>query len=197
MSPGAEALSKLNSPRVDTRRAERRALTLASFDDLARELDRIEHAARPDGEGLRVTGNWSAGQILEHIAKAIERSMDGFSAPPASTRPAPRGLTALSDRPVHARAIDAERALRATLLAHPFSPDSPGFALPGEINPALYVWTNDGAARLRVALARIRDGHPMARSSPTIGPLSQEEWAAVHLRHAALHLSFIILGQWR
>ena len=197
MSTGADALSKLNSPRVDTRRAERRALTLASFDDLARELDRIEHAARPEGDGLRVTGNWSAGQILEHIAKAIERSMDGFSTLPASMRPAPRGLTALSDRPAHARALAAEHSLRATLLADSFSPDSPGFSLPREIDPAMYVWTNDGAARLRVALARIRDGHPMAKPSPTIGPLSQEEWAALHLRHAALHLSFIILGQWR
>ena len=197
MPTGADALRQLNTPRVDTRRAERRALSLASFDDLAREVDRIERASDPAGEGLRFTGNWSAGQIFEHIAMAIERSMDGFGALPASARPAPRALIAIAERSAHARALQAERTLRAALLSGPMSPAGPSIALPGELEPAEHVWTRDGAARLRVALSRLRDGHPMNKPSPTIGPLSPDEWTVLHLRHAALHLSFIILGQWR
>ena len=180
MTTGAIALSALNTPRVDTRSAQRRDASPTSFDDLAREVDRIELCSTPDGSGLRVTGNWSAGQILEHLAKSIERSMDGFGALPLTPR-----------------AVQSQRARRAALLSGPMSPAGPSIALPGEIDPAEHVWTRDGAARLRVALSRIRDGHPMNRPSPTIGPLAPSDWASLHLRHAALHLSFIILGQSR
>ena len=197
MTGGAEALAGLTTPRVDTRGAERRALAIATLDDLAREVDRIEHAARPEGEGLRVTGNWSAGQIMIHIARLIERSMDGFGALPVSERPIPTGFRAIAVKAQRAGDAAAERSLRERALAAPMVPYGLSAALPGEIDPPVQAWTPDGAARLRSTLGRIRAGHPMDKPSPTMSRLSQEEWATVHLRHAELHLSFIILGQHR
>lgn len=197
MTGGATALAGLTAARVDTRRAERRSLTIATLDDLAREVDRVEQAARPEGEGLRVTGNWSAGQIMIHIARLIERSMDGFGALPVSEHPIPAGLRAIAAKAQRAGDVAAERALRERVLAGPMVAGGPSAALPGEIDPPVQAWTHDGAAHLRSVLGRIRAGHPMDKPSPTMGRLSQEEWKALNLRHAELHLSFIILGQRR
>lgn len=197
MTGGAEALAGLSTARVDTRRAERRSLAISTLDDLARELDRIEHAARAEGEGLRVTGNWSAGQIMIHLARLIERSMDGFGALPVSEHPIPTGLRAIAAKAQRAGDVAAERALRERALAAPMVPCGPSAALPGEIDPPVQAWTPDGAAHLRSVLGRMRAGHPMDKPSPTMGRLSSEDWTAIHLRHAELHLSFIILGQRR
>jgi hypothetical protein len=197
MTAAAEALVRLTTPRVDARRAERRKLTLATLDDLFGEVDRVEQASRPGAEGLRVTGNWSAGQIMAHLARLVERSLDGFGAPPASERPSPSGLRALAARAELAAEVAAERHLRAALLSGTMQPGGPGVALPGELDPPVQVWTIDGAARLRNALERLRHRHPMDKPSPTIGRLSDAEWTTIHLRHAELHLSFIILGQSR
>lgn len=197
MTGGAEALARLTTARVDTRRAERRSLDLATLDDLAREADRIEHAARAEGEGLRVTGNWSAGQIMIHVARLIERSMDGFGALPISEHPIPTGLRAIAAKAQRAGDVAAERAARERMLAASWQPCGPSPALPGEIDPPVQAWTPDGAAHLRVVLGRIRAKHPMDKPSPTLGRLSADEWLAIHLRHAELHLSFIILGERR
>ncbi len=197
MTAGAQALAGLTTARVDTRSAERRPLALATPDDLARETDHIESCSRPDGEGIRVTANWSAGQIMDHLARLIERSMDGFGAAPASERPTPSGLRAIAARAELATEVAAERSLRDSVLTGIMRPAGPSVALPGELDPPALFWTGDGAARLRIALQRIRDRHPMDKPSPTIGRLTEHEWTTIHLRHAELHLSFIILGQSR
>ena len=83
------------------------------------------------------------------------------------------------------------------MLSLPLAPGGPSVAHPGDIDPPMQVWTPDGAAHLRTALNRIRESHPLDKPSPTIGPLTQEEWTTFHFRHAALHLSFILFGQRR
>src|SRR5262245_13762660 len=116
MSAGADAMKRLDTAFVDTRRAQRRAVALASFDELAREVERVERASRPDGEGLRVTGNWSAGQILEHLGKTIEKSMDGFAAAPASEGALPSGLARIAARVGRSQAAADESLLKVRLL---------------------------------------------------------------------------------
>ena len=178
MTTGAEALRHLTTPRIDTRTSQRRAVAIPSWDVLAQEVDRVERAAAPDGEGLRVTGNWSAGQILDHVARAIERSMDGFVGP-HPVRPGTNGA--------------AERKSR--MLSLPLAPAGPSIACAGDIEPPVQVWTPDGAAHIRTALNRVRENHPLDKPSPMVGPLTQQEWTTFHLRHAALHLSFIVFGE--
>ncbi len=194
---GADALKSLKTPWIDTRHAQRRDVRVASLDDIVAELDRIEPAAAPDGMGLRVTGNWSVGQILEHLAIAMERSMDGFGALPESAGAMPNGLAKLAAKAQRKRALDREHRLRSRLLTHAMSPGGPSVGSDGELAPPAQSWTPHGAARLRAAIRRVRDGHAMERPSPTAGPMTREEWMAYHLRHAALHLSFIVLGEWR
>jgi hypothetical protein len=193
---GADALKGLRTARVDTRAAERRRVRVENWDDVRAEIDRIERASQTEGEGLRVTGNWSAGQILVHIARAIERSMDGFGGPPESDRIRAATAAGRGDRVALARALSAEGSLKSRLLSHIHQPGGESIAGPGEIDPPAQAWTNEGAARLRGAIERVRMGQPMNRPSPTAGPFSAQEWETFHWRHAALHLSFVVLGEW-
>ncbi len=186
MTAGSDALKQLDGPRVDTRRALRRAVRIACWDDLAREVERVERASRPppEGSGVRVTGNWSVGQILDHLARTIERSMDGFGPVTQATPESSRDGTAQHQR-------------KSRMLTLPMSVNGPSVALPGQIDPAMQMWTNDGAARLLGAIKRVRDKHPMDKPSPTLGAMTNAEWETFHLRHAELHLSFVVLGEWR
>lgn len=190
-----DALAGLRGPRVDTRSCERRAVVIADVEAMACEVDRVERASRPGGAGLRVTGNWSAGQLMVHVARLIERSMDGFGAAPASERPVPRGVRSVAARAARSRDATLEQEVRATLVGCAMLPGGASAAGAGEVEPPALVWTQDGAAALRTAIVRIREQHPMDKPSPTVGRLTHEEWLRVHLRHAALHFSFILVGR--
>jgi hypothetical protein len=194
MTAASDALKHLTTPRVDASAAPRRSVVVGSWDDLSCEVERVERASRPDGEGLRVTGNWSAGQILEHLARTIERSIDGFGAAPPTppTPPTVRGARLFGRR---GAPEDVYRKSRALTL--PMSPGSESAAAPGEIDPAAQVWTRDGAARLGAAIRRAREGHAMDKPSPTLGRMTRADWETFHFRHAALHLSFVAFGEWR
>src|SRR5262245_57111445 len=62
---------------IDTSRVTgRREVRLATLDDLLADLARVETAAA-DGR-LRTLGNWSAAQVVQHIGKLFEFSLDGF-----------------------------------------------------------------------------------------------------------------------
>lgn len=61
---------------IDTRKAQRRELAFHCTGCLKSDLAQIEAADRAGT--LRVTGNWTAGEILDHVAKTIEFSIDGF-----------------------------------------------------------------------------------------------------------------------
>ena len=49
--------------------------------------------------------------------------------------------------------------------------------------------TDDGLRRFREAFTRLRQTAP-TKSNPVFGPLTHEQWIALNLRHAELHLSF-------
>jgi hypothetical protein len=40
--------------------------------------------------------------------------------------------------------------------------------------------------------SRAPTGELMLSANPSMGPLSHDEWIQVHLRHAELHLSFLV-----
>lgn len=194
MTSAGDMTRGLSTPRVDTRRVRRRPVRLAAWSDLAAELERVQSASRAAAQGtgaFRVLGNWSAGQILQHLATTIERSMDGFRAPAAWEIPSGSGVEKLVGYPDRARRRDGVAMARAKLLGHEHDPAGPSVGGAGELDPWAQVWTDDGVALLRRSLDRVHAGHRMERPSPTIGPLSPDEWARFHLRHAELHLSFI------
>src|SRR5262245_1845317 len=54
----------------------RRTVRLATIGDLLAEVDQVVLAA--SAGRVRPLGNWSAAQVLQHLAKLIEFSFDGF-----------------------------------------------------------------------------------------------------------------------
>ena len=159
----------------NTTSLRRRALRLESVDDLATELDRIV-AVHYAGH-LHANGNWTPAQILEHLAKLIEFSYEGF--PFRASWPL-RVVSHVAKWVAWKRFVDLAM--------------QPGWSLRGgaaALLPDPWADFDVAAARLRAALWRIRRGDPMRQPSPWEGALTHEQWVYVHLRHAELHLSFL------
>ena len=58
----------VNTAKVDARRK----LDFKSFDELLTDADRMSHG------DVKTLGNWSPGQIFQHLANAFNCSIDGF-----------------------------------------------------------------------------------------------------------------------
>jgi hypothetical protein len=165
---------------VDTRFVKgRRAVSLETIDELEAEVDRIM-AAATEGK-LKTLGNWSAGQILWHIGRLIEFSIDGF---PFCYR---RGLQWLT--PI-LRWISWR-----CLISLAFRP---GFRNPSEaaaLEPDPAIALDAAAGYLRQQIGRIRSGERMTKMCSLDGAYSHEQWIYIQLRHAELHLSYLALTQ--
>lgn len=160
---------------VNTGQVERRSLRLATLADLTAEVNRVVRAA--ESGGLRTTGNWAAGQILQHVGKLMRFSLDGFPfAVPWPTRLLCRVLKWVSWPYLIRLAFRPGREIPAGAAA---------------LRPDDEVTVADAAAFLLGQVARIQGGERLTRPSPWEGPISHEQWVEAHLRHAKLHLSFI------
>jgi hypothetical protein len=157
---------------VDTARlAGRRDLHFQSLDDILAEVDRIANCSR-----VGTLGNWSAGQIFEHVARVMDRSIDGFD----------------SRLPAILRFI-LGRTMKSRMLNRPMAA---GFKLPEKAGAELIAPATsleDGLAHIRKAIRRLHT-EPARVPSPFLGPLSREEWDRLHCRHAELHFSFLVPG---
>lgn len=159
---------------VNTKQAERRELLYTSIDDLRSDLDRLD-AAHAAGT-LRTTGNWSAGQAMEHCSILAECAIEGFpSSPPALVR----WLCIV---------LLKKKALRGG------SPPA-GFKIPKQaafLEPGEGTTYEEGAARLRRVFDRVTTGGERFRQdSPVFGKLSHDEWVRLQLGHSSLHMSFV------
>jgi hypothetical protein len=145
----------------------RRKLDYASYQDLLADADRI-------GSGpVRALGNWSAGQIFRHLALAYNASIDGFN----MTFPFPLRIVAR---------LFKRRLLRSAMPA--------GIKLPAAGQKALIptpTSTEEGLTELRAAVARLQR-EPQRAPNPILGPITKEEWDQLHLKHASLHMSFLV-----
>jgi hypothetical protein len=154
---------------------DRRSLRFASFAELAEEVERLSRAA--EHGTLRTTGNWSVGQILQHLGKTMQFSFDGF--------PFKAAL------PARLMSKIFKHLMWKGLLNLMFKP---GHQLPpsaGAMLPADTVSVTDGAALLLAQIQRVQAGAPMTQPHPFLGSLTQAQWTDIHLCHAAAHLSFI------
>ncbi len=155
---------------VDTGKVtERRHLHFASLDDVLAEVDSLARVRE-----LRTLGNWSAGQVFQHLAVAFTCSIDGFH----FRLPAPvRFLFRLF--------------LKRTFLTKPMKP---GFRLPARAAKQLVappISQEEGLHSLRQAIHRLQTEERRA-INPVVGKLTREEWDQLHCRHAELHLSFLV-----
>jgi len=145
----------------------RRTLDYASFQELLADADRISTAP------VKALGNWSAGQIFRHLARAYNGSIDGFTV----------------TFPWYLRLMAA--LFRNKLITGPMPP---GFNLPADGAKALApgpTSTEDGLAELRAAVARL-EREPQRATHPMFGSLNKEQWNKIHLKHASLHMSFLV-----
>jgi hypothetical protein len=148
--------------------AGRRKVSYASLQDVVADAERLSAAK------VTTLGNWSAGQVFQHLAAAYNGSIDGLP----------------GKFPWHIRLVAnlfKNRLLRGAMPA--------GIEVPADLAKAVMpnpTSTEAGLAELRAAVARLeRDPH-RARH-PLFGDMSHEQWNQVHLNHAALHMSFLTL----
>ncbi len=152
--------------------ANRRKPRFNSIDDLRAEIERI--VAADEAGQLRLAGNWTAGQVLGHLAAWINYAYDGF--------------------PVKQAPWFIRVYLRMKLKSYLRDKMPAGVKIPGVEGGTTGIellTTADAAAKLRRALDRLASNEPAPHNSPAFGKLDHEQSIALNLRHAELHLSFL------
>ena len=147
----------------------RRQLQFADFSQLLAEADRVAHSPS------RTLGNWSVGQILDHLGDSANCPFDGYGGFKASW---------------FLRRLVVPFIKNNVLI----KPMSPGIRLPKSATALLPRPDADPVeayAKLQKALARFGVEHPQY-DHPLLGSLALQEWVALTLRHAEMHLSFVI-----
>lgn len=139
------------------------------FESLPEILRHVEGCGRGPVE---TTGNWSAGQIVQHIAEAIAHSIDGYDVKASATHRA------------------RSRLMKSRFLRKGFPT---GITLPDEMSHLL----PDDDAGWDAAVANLRaeveraETVTLAADHPFLGKLSDAEWRQFHCRHAELHFGFL------
>jgi hypothetical protein len=153
---------------VNTAKVEgRRKVNYASLEELLADADRLTSGP------VKALGNWSPGQIFRHLAIAFNGSIDGF------TMTFPWYLRLMA------------RVFKKKLLAGPMPA---GFKLPPDAAKTVVpgpTTSEEGLAELHAAVARL-EREPHRAKSPVFGNISKEEWNQIHLKHASLHMSFLV-----
>ena len=142
----------------------RRTVRYETLDELLAEAEQL---ATSD---IRTLGNWSLGQNLKHIAMALDSSIDGsdFMLP----TPVRFLMSLFMKRKFLTKSIPA--GFKSTVK---FIPDETS--------------TEDGLTALREAVARQKQESKRV-PHPGFGKLTNKEWEDFNLRHAEMHMSFIV-----
>ena len=157
---------------VDTGKVTaRRTLRFELIDQAMAEVERLAEAERTGR--LRRLGNWTLGQTLGHLAAWAEY---GYTGVPLKV-------------PFFIRWI-----LRLRKRKFLYGPMRSGVRIPGVEGGTLAtdpVPLEEGREHFRRAMERLKAEAPTA-PSPVFGRLTHEESIALNLRHAELHLGFLI-----
>jgi len=140
------------------------------YQDLQDLLQDVEQLAR--GEP-RTLGNKTFPQILKHLSIVMNGSMDGMA----------------MRVPWYFKMIG--KLLKNRILS---SPMRPGFRLPAEAEKTLWPEVSslpEALDAFRKSIKRL-ETEPKREPSPFLGPLTREEWDKLHLRHAELHMSYVV-----
>ncbi len=147
--------------------ANRRKLRFHSLDDILEEAERLAASE------LVLLGNWTLAQIFEHLAIAMDASIDGmpFSAP------------------WHIRLMGP--LLRRRILKKGMPA---GYRLPEDAQRLVTVGptadTQTALHHLYDAVARLRC-EDTRTPHPIFGRMTLRQWDELCLRHAEMHLSFV------
>jgi len=146
----------------------RRELHFESIDNVVHDAEQITSG---DAKSL---GNWTPGQILQHLALSMNNAVDGvpFKAPLFIRLIAP--------------------LFKKSFLTKPMPP---GFKMPKQMEPKFMpledVSTEQGLAALREAAERFKSATSFEPNA-ALGKLTREQQHQLQFRHAEMHLSFIV-----
>ena len=149
----------------------RRTLRFESIDQALADVERLVAAERAGR--LRRLGNWTLGQTLGHVATWAEYAYTGA---PLKAPFFVRWILRLRKR----------KYLYESMPSGVKIPRVEGGTLGTDPLPL-----EEGRERFRRAFERLKNEPPTA-PSPVFGMLTHEEAIALNLRHAELHLSFLI-----
>lgn len=155
---------------VDVRTVKLRPLVFASPEEVVAEAQRLAAAGRAGR--LRTLGNWTPGQIFGHLAQWVDWSFDGAPMKP----PWLMRLIGPLLKPLVLKGL--RQGVRL--------PGAPEGTYGTEVLPL-----EEGLARLERAMARLAASTP-AIPNAVFGRMSRQEWLTLHLRHAALHLGYLV-----
>jgi hypothetical protein len=151
--------------------ANRRTIKFSSIDEILADADVLCRGR------VRTLGNWTAAQIVQHVADLMHASLDGMDH---------------IRLPWYMRA--GGRLFKRNLINGRMPP---GFKSPRQMASLA---PRDGAEldaameRLRSAAARFRTERATT-NSPFLGPMTHDDWVKLHCRHAELHFSFMQPGE--
>ncbi|MBX9736745.1 MAG: DUF1569 domain-containing protein [Phycisphaerales bacterium] len=160
---------------VDTRKVKgRRVLKFATIDEMIRDAEQLG-AAEAAGT-LKRLGNWTLGQTINHMATWAYYAHDGV---PAAGHP-----------PWFVR-LPARWFFKRYFLSRTMMPGLRPLRSPEGTLAVEVMQTPEALAKLKAGTARLVATAP-TKPNPLLGPLTHQEWIALHLRHAELHLSFFV-----
>jgi hypothetical protein len=146
--------------------ATRRKLDYQSYDEFLADADRLSSG------GVKTLGNWSPGQIFQHLANVYNGSIDGL---PRDFPWLMRVAARMFKKKLIGGAMPAGIRMPARLARKVMPEPTP---------------TEVGLANLKAAVARLKRD-PNRAEHPVFGRVTNEEWDTVHLKHASLHMSFL------
>lgn len=155
---------------VDTRKVKnRRVVKWTTLDEVLADARQL--AAKEREGKLVVLGNWTLGQALGHLAQWIAYSYDGVPfSPPWFIRIVAK--------------LFKNQFLYGNMPTGVRFPKVAGGTYGVEV-----LSTEEGLARFVAAAERLKSTMP-EKPHTTFGSLTHQEWMAMHVTHARLHLSF-------
>jgi len=147
---------------------QRRSIEFATLDEVRADIEAL-------AAGSSVTvGKWSFAQILDHLASALNASIDGF---PFKASFFVRWFVG--------------PMVKNSILTKEMKP---GFNLPKKFSsylPSEECTMDDALPKVLAAIKRFETETPLA-DHPFFGKMASEEWMNLHVRHAELHMSFVV-----
>ncbi|MEM7625694.1 MAG: DUF1569 domain-containing protein [Planctomycetota bacterium] len=156
---------------VNVKTADRRKLHFDTLDEIVADAEAVTDGGETDPT---VTGNWTAAQIIYHVAFTIGMANRGIDLQiPLPMRLFGKTLKLFG---MHTKTFN------------------PGIKPPPKVAAA---FAPPEGTTLDAAMQKLRDEvayakeHGMTHPSPLFGRLTHDEWIQVNCRHAELHFGFI------
>jgi Protein of unknown function (DUF1569) len=153
--------------RVHSLASMRRLPRFHSYDEVLADAENLVTG------GYERIGTWNLGQVCDHLAKTMGKSLDGFP----DRKPWPFRFLARSF--VLGGILKHRQHLRR-------------FPAPSYLEPASIDDDRAGLGELLTAVNRLKGHSGELQAHPVFGRLTHPQWLELHLWHCEHHLSFLI-----